>query len=131
MGTFNAGTAVEAMNWDFTDFGGGSGVIPEPSTEQMDDFLEGLSEIGQKYADIMKIDTSTMDKEEVAALIAQFKDVKSSDLTNTIANICAKVCSDNPSAEEIRRLPFRPQQAFIGFLVGELRPEGRTATTKR
>lgn len=39
MAKFNAATAVESLDWDFTAFGGGEGVVPEPSTKRINTFF--------------------------------------------------------------------------------------------
>jgi polysaccharide deacetylase 2 family uncharacterized protein YibQ len=49
-----------------------------------------------------------------------------------LATIYADVCSQQPSTEEILKLPHRVQVAFIGYLSGELNtPTGGSSGTKR
>lgn len=45
MGKFDAATAVEDLEYDFTKYGAGSGTIVEPSSGQVNGFFRGLRDI--------------------------------------------------------------------------------------
>lgn len=130
MGKFSAGTAVEAMEYDFTDFGGSSGTIPEPTTGQIDGFFRGLGEIYEKYESLLPKNLDPTDPDQAQKAMEAIERIDNEDLNRSVAEVLAGVTSGTPNAEEILALPYRVQQAFTGWLVGELRPEGATPATK-
>src|SRR5690606_11412212 len=122
---FNAGTAVEAMEWDFTDFGGGSGVVPEPTTEIFNQFTERAKVFQERFrATTGKSMDDALTEEDVSRLDEQ-------EIMSEMVNLLAFVCQDSPGVEQLSLLPPRVLMAFQGWLVGEISPESTAATTKR
>lgn len=115
MATFDAG--LDELTYDFTKVGGKAGVIPEPSTLQVETFTEMLRQImpttvddeGKVMLDIAALQAASEQGEDASLLMA----AATSDLT-----------SGEITAEEIQALPFRTQRAFYGWIVGTfLSPE--------
>lgn len=133
MSKFDAMQAVEAMEYDFTAYGGGRGTIPEPSNGQIDRFFKSLSSIYDKFKGLLP-EGSTLDSTDPAAIEKAMETLEGLDsevMNRYMAEAIAEVTSGSPNADEIMALPYRVQQAFMGWLVGELRPEGGTPATKR
>lgn len=134
MGKFNAGTAVEAMEYDFTDYGGGAGVIPEPSDEVLDAFYQNLAlvmdEVQETVGDLQDLDISNIDAVQ-KALAATEGTSAIRKVSDSLTTLLADLTQGQPSAEDIARLPFRVKQAFMGWLVGQFNPEGGTPASKR
>lgn len=148
MAKFDAGAAVEPMEFDFTAYGGSKGVIPEPGTGAVNQFtkrtkamlkevknMQGLAAEAEKMEDLTD--------EEMAEQMGKIDEVEEganrlqeATITN-LALLCgAKESKDDegntvivggsPGVEELRLLPFRVLQAFSTWLMGEIRPK-RTA----
>lgn len=125
---FVAAKAVATLEYDFTGIGvpeldGVKGVSPEPSAEQIRHMRFRLKELlhldpddplaANKYL-------GSLSEDEYAEYDEQF------------AEIYADVCSQEPSTKQILALPHRLQQAFIGYLSGELNtPSAGTSGMKR
>lgn len=130
MAGFDAGTAVEPMDYDFTTVpsGKGKGTVPEPSTEEMKDFQ-------REFAQIMR-DGNKLDLNDEAALKmtdAQFKKFqKEADEIGVRLDVAiAKLCKNQPSEEEVATLPFRVKTAFSKWLMDQFSPEGAAAGTSK
>lgn len=130
MSGFDAGTAVEPMDWDFTtvDGGKGKGTVPEPSTEEMKNFQREFAQImrdGQKLEVSDEAATKMTDK--------QFEKFQkdADEIGQRLDVAISKLCKDNPSREEVATLPFRVKTAFSKWLMEQFSPEGEAAGTKK
>lgn len=126
MSKFDAGTAVEAMEFDFTAYGGRAGTIPEPSNERFQKFIDRVRKMGEK-AGLTKADATPA---EVASTLANASEKDTSGIVEEIDEAMANLCQNTPNVVEIGALPFRVKMAFNGWLVGQFRPEGGTPGTK-
>jgi hypothetical protein len=109
MSAFNA-ASVSTLDYDFTTSVGanglpleGKGVVPEPSSDQLLEFVEGMQAVGERDQAIVaaggKID-SKASLQELKVLTANF-------------------CNGSPTLEQIEALPVRLFQAFSQWLQGE------------
>lgn len=131
MSKFDAGTAVDRMEYDFTAYGGGSGVIPEPSTGQVNQFFKTIRKIVNEANASLKVDDpSEMSNEETAAAIASMSDEIVEQFSDQMVQAISDLAQGTPSADDIRRLPYRVLGAFTSWIAGELRPEGQRPATK-
>lgn len=121
--------AVETLDYDFTGFPKedgkgyctGKGTIPEPSQKALDQYFKDLSEImggggaAAHVRDITQIDPEVQ-KEQLAAVFAAI----------------AKLCSNQPSKEQLMELPPRIKIAFLKWVNQEFQnPEVSSAGTLR
>lgn len=130
MAGFDAGTAVEPMDWDFTTVPGGKGkgTVPEPSTDEMKIFQ-------REFAQIMR-DGQKLEVDDDAAMKmtdAEFKKFQAdADKIGERLDIAiSKLCKDSPSRDEVATLPFRVKTAFSKWLMEQFSPEGEAAGTKK
>lgn len=137
MAKFNAATAVEAMDYDFTAFGGKAGTIPEPTSDQIQAFMKAIADTAASYRTLAK-DTEAkvedgMSDEEVIALVTADSDLqdKAKALGDNVSDAITAVTSGEITREDIDRLPWRIQQAFAAWLASELNPEHAGPATKR
>lgn len=128
MAGFDAATAVEPMEWDFSHYGGGKGVVPEPSTREMQDFQRDFAKVmrkGQKLEvsdeDAMKMSEKEFDKLQ--------KDAQA--IGEELDELIARLCKGTPSREDVATLPFRVKTAFSKWLMEQFAPEGGTSGTKQ
>jgi hypothetical protein len=135
MSKFDAGIAVERLEYDFTAFGGTAGVIPEPSTGTVQTFFDTLqalaSEIRGKMAGVEGKDLEEISEEEAADVVAQMDDNIAGEYQTKMNAAIAELCGGTPSLEEISGLPFRVLGAFTQWLTGELNPNRTPAASKR
>lgn len=137
MTKFNAGTAVEAMEYDFSDYKDDegnplpSGIIPEPTTDQMEAYFNGVRNIAQSVRDTRmnvqdmreKAGSGDLSNEEMEKILASMDQVSIKKFQGEICDLLGSLCSDQPSAIVLGRLPYRVLQAFMGWIQGNLRPE--------
>lgn len=117
MAKFNAATAVESLEYDFTHYGGKAGTIPEPSVEQVNTFLSTINSAYKRILSITPDEAAEMSEEEAEQL------------GSGVADALAELCSNQPSREEIEALPFRVMAAFVGWVAGEISPNQATPGT--
>jgi hypothetical protein len=107
--------SVEELTYDFKPHAG-SGTIPEPSSLQIMSFQHGLAEL---FGELVPPETSQ--DATVTALAKAVTDYLGRDMTeiqDKLLHVVSAVCSDHPSFDDLNALPFRAQQAFIGWVVG-------------
>ena len=158
MGKFDAATVVEDLEYDFTKYGGGKGVIPEPSTGAVNHFFQGmkntLKEVRNLSKGVDEVDLEDLSEEELSeqlSKIDQADEGASKYQTATIeylAELCGgqreyvenpdnpdadkieRVVGGTPSVEDLQTLPYRVLQAFSEWLVGEITPKRKTRDTR-
>src|SRR3954451_19136956 len=134
---FDAGDAVEEMAWDFTKYGGGSGVIPEPSDLAIEKFLRKFNVLVTQVSRAATRRAAESDaalleakddegKDRLLTLEESLEALKKIDLseTNTAPEISEAmlvlVCTltkNNPSKTQLKKLPNRVRGAFYGCFV--------------
>lgn len=116
--TFDAG--LDELRYDFTKYQEGvAGVIPEPTSDQVETFLEVLRQV-------MPTSTDENGKTvlDLAALSERFGADDSEDIEALLNGAVAALCSNTPTAEQIGALPHRIKQRFYGWVLGTfLSPE--------
>lgn len=143
---FDAGSAVTALQWDFTAFGAGSGVAPEPSDVMIERFKRQQLRMATAMLEQVKLTSSQLEtddqdieikklvpfKEAVEAIRAvDGNDELSQHANRQMCEIIAQVLSDCPNADQIEKLPLRVRMSFFGWVNGQLlNPEMFAAGTK-
>lgn len=111
---FDAG--AEELTFDFTKYvEGAKGVIPEPSSEQIERLIEFLRQVMPTKKDEDGKDTLDLDK-----LSETFEGKEATEIEVLMNTSVSEVCSGTPSVEQIAALPFRVKKRFYGWLLGSL-----------
>jgi hypothetical protein len=121
---FNAGSVVKPMDWDFSDFDGPKGTVPEPTDKQIATFYKELRDLSEKVARHRAGLTAESTPEDIAEAMAKLTpgDVFEEMLAGT-RKVYAKACTNQPSEAVLKKLPARIQIAFFQWFQRELRPE--------
>jgi hypothetical protein len=117
MGSFVLSDEVGELTYNFEPYGG-SGVIPEPSSMQIQVFRQGL-------ADLIEGTPTPGNPQEMAPAdfvhaLSSILKRDSSENDEKVMHMAADVCTGQPSYDEIKALPYRARSAFLGWLVGTL-----------
>lgn len=139
MAKFVSAEVVEPLEFDFAPHGP-AGVVPEPSTAQMNRFMHDLGEIGAKASKATGQDVDTSDPGAVVRVLSDMneKDLARQDdaMIDAVARLCGggkvngKWQGGEPSRAELAALPGRVLHAFTGWLTAELfRPEAEAAVS--
>lgn len=109
---------------------GPTGVIPEPSSKQIETFRRKLRTLMGPVLDA-QLKAADMTPAERVAALNDVEDGGDGDTrTHDMLVAVAEICSNQPSVEQIEALPFRGQQVFIGWIVGVfLNPNSPTPAT--
>lgn len=130
MAKFNAATAVEALEYDFTAYSGGSGIIPEPTTGEVQTFFNTIRDLAQEVRNRMQTATSAeVTDADAAELMSEMTDDMVQEYQDRIINAVATLTKGQPNAEDIGKLPYRVLSAFTAWLAGALRPEQQGPAT--
>lgn len=131
MTKFDAVAAVEAMEIDFTAFGGPAVQIPEPSNAQVETFIRFVATSANRVRDMateaQKKELEGLSDDEVMATATAEGKVIEQELYQSLVDVCSGVIT----IEEIKALPYRVQNAFAAWLARELNPESHGVATKR
>lgn len=129
---FDAGRAVTSLDFDFSTVAVADeqskqvlrearGTIPEPSQEALEGFTDRLREIAldPDMVDVIALGDNPAPEQVVAALgrVSQEKLERVMDETVTAV---VQVCNGTPSEDQIRALPPRVRNAFVGWLSEQL-----------
>lgn len=112
MAGFKADEVVQKLEWDFRPHVDASGVVPEPSTEKVGTFFSQLSDILDR-PEGEKVDS-------VVGYLASMSVEQMSLVDDKLLAAYADLCSDCPTAEQMRALPHRQRQAFFGWITGQV-----------
>lgn len=135
MGKFNAATAVEPMEFDFTAFGGGAGIIPEPSQGALETFFDDMANVQKEFSPALSkmkdLDTANLSDEEKMQAIESV-DIKGqlAALNRAIGDAIERLTGGAVTSNDVAALPFRVQQAFVDWITSELRPEKKAPGTR-
>ncbi len=131
MPAFDSGTVVEPLEWDFTAYNGGKGVVPEPSEKRLDKFITDLAISQAKNAAQMAgVEAAGSDPEALLAAIAALPDGSLPSVLSVLTKPYADLCGGSPSAAQLGKLPPRVRLAFFTWLAGELNPEASGAASR-
>jgi hypothetical protein len=128
MAGFDAATAVEPMDWNFDKFGGGTGTVPEPSTEEMKLFQKDFARI-MRDGNALEMDS----EESVKLTEEEFEELqtKMSAISDRLDVAISTLCKEQPSRAQVALLPFRVKTAFSRWLMEQFNPEAAAAVTNK
>lgn len=153
MAKFDAGTAVERLEYDFTTYGGSEGFISEPSTGRVNDFMASMRGMMKNIKSLQSSakkfeNVEEMDDEALADSLGDIDEASdaASEFQNRSIEFLAILCGaerivhedgsvtiegGEPSYDDLQRLPHRVLQAFTQWLMQEIRPKKEAPATKR
>ena len=104
MAGFDASTAVEPMEYDFTAYGGSKGIVPEPSTKEMQVFQRDFAKVMRKGQAL-----EISDEEAMKLTDKQFDKLQADaqGIGEELDELIAQLCKGEPSREDVAKLPFR------------------------
>lgn len=111
MGHQNFDAGDDVLTYDFTKYSQGKGEIPEPSSRQIETFIEVLRQILPLKAD--DNGKQVVDADKFTESVEQGSDVEA-----TLFAAVAAVTSDEVSVAKLSALPFRVQRRFLGWFMG-------------
>lgn len=143
MAKFVPSDHVERLEYDFTEYGGGEGVIKEPSTGKVNGFFADMKAMMKQVKELQAVakdlDIEDMSDEQMIEKMSQVEEAeaKGSEFQQqTIENIAVlcgaerqedgSIVGGAPSVEDLQKLPYRVLQAFSQWLMGEIRPKATT-----
>lgn len=152
MAKFDAGTAVERLEYDFTAYGGGAGNIHEPTTKdvnrffkQMKGLMKDVNRLRSSAEAMEDVELENMDDDALAEKMASIDKAEegASEFQGKTIEYLAELCGakrdeetgevtgGEPSIDDLRLLPYRVLQAFSAWLMEEIKPKRTTPGTKR
>lgn len=132
---FDAATVVEPLDWDFTKFDAGQGIVPEPADRAIDQFFKDLTAAQKKIMEKAGLPWGKdVTPERLLVAIADLPEESTVGIADYMAElnkVFAKLCKQQPSAAQLAKLPLRIRLRFFVWLVRELRPEDFGAASMR
>lgn len=149
MAKFIPSQHVESLEYDFTEYGGSEGKIPEPSTGRVNGFFadtKAMMKEVQALSHLTKdLEVEDMTDEQMMERMSKVEEAEagaSEFQKRTIGNLAVlcggeydeatdSVIGGSPSVEDFEKLPYRVLQAFSQWLMSEIRPKKAAPAGKR
>lgn len=125
MAKFNAATALDPVEFDFSKYNGPVGEIPEPSQGQVEEFFDRIGNL-RKFASKIERDVKEAAEEGEEALDEYIENLPQAELNKFKEEISlwiSELCSGFPSRADVDALPYRVFSAFLVFLLQEYGPK--------
>lgn len=159
MAKFDAGLAVEKLEYDFTAYGGGAGDITEPSTGAVNRFFKQMKRMVKDVKALQslaeQVELEEMTDEDVVNAIDNMDEAEAGTsamqaaMIKNLAELCGGVREEHkvedgdglvirtdevvvggsPSFDDLNGLPYRVLQAFSTWLMAEIQPKRTTPGT--
>lgn len=130
MAGFQAEGVVEALDYDFRTKANPDaphGTIPEPTDDQIAEFLTGMKAAFKEVEKELPTGVDLNDTNSIMAAIDDLDPQVNIKITGKMCEVYAGLCSNTPTAKQIRELPPRIRQVFFAWLQGEvMAPEAVT-----
>lgn len=130
---FNAGEILEPLDYDFSKYDGPVGTVPEPSSGAVKGYFRAMKNLAKEARKFKDIEKALGDEEEIDSLPDEELAERMSMLDEAEEGVdmlqkqqkeaLAALCSNQPSFDELDRLPHRVFQAFNKWLIGEINPK--------
>lgn len=120
MPAFDAGSVVEALDWNFAPYTDAKGTIKEPSDKQIAQFLQGIKTMIKDAEGTLPKDVAADDP---AALLAALDDLDPEivvSMMGKMAGVYSELCSRSPTRAQILALPMRVRSVFFAWLQSEV-----------
>lgn len=123
MSGFKASERISSLSYDFRGItvadddaqellDGARGVTPEPSPRQ-------VRHMQARQREVLGLSPDTT-PEEANKVMAGKDEAEWNDIDDDVLDMIAELTNGSPSREELAVLPFRVQQSYYGWLLGEL-----------
>jgi hypothetical protein len=125
MPQFDASGIVEGLECKLRPYAEFDGVIPEPTDQQIGEFLSRLKKVLREAQDKLgrKDDTEEIDVTDTAQVAKALDDLDPEDfvkIADEMAALHADLCSGTPSKAQILAVPLRRRNLFYQWLQGEV-----------
>ena len=122
---FSAESAVEPLDYDLRPYVDAQGTVPEPTHEQVQALFKALRELVVAAG----VDPGAS-RDEVIQAFADIPEEQQKAQSDATMQAIVDFCQGSPSKQEIEALPYRPLNAFLGWLVGQFAGELGKADTQ-
>lgn len=124
---------VEKLSYNFERFKQGRGDIAEPSYEQIADFWrdygnllnrqrDGIAEFEDRIQKTVA-DNKPDDRADIVAEFEAWQDKVGREMQAERRAYISRLCSDNPSVEQLTALPGRIFDAFESYMLEAIQPK--------
>jgi hypothetical protein len=119
MASFILSEEVTSLDYNFEPYAR-SGVIPEPTAGQIQNFKKGLADLVEYSARAEDIDIEKLSPAEYSKRLSGLLSEDTTEQDEKVLHMIADVCDGQPSYDDLSALPFRARQAFLGWIIGAL-----------
>lgn len=130
MAGFQAEGVVDPLDYDFRTKANpkaAHGTIPEPTDQQIADFLTGMKTIVKEFENDIPKDVDLNDPGSMMSALDDLDPEINVKLVGKMCVVYSALCSGTPTEQQIHDLPPRIRQVFFAWLQGEvMAPEAAT-----
>jgi hypothetical protein len=129
MPQFDASGVVEGLECKLKPYADFDGLIPEPTDQQIGEFLAGLKKVMKEARDKLGLaeEIDVTDTEAMAKALDELDPEEFVRVADEMAGLHAALCSDTPSKAQILAVPMRRRMLFFNWLQSEvMNPEAAT-----
>lgn len=127
---------IDILDYDFSGFfdGGPKGIVPEPSTESISAYQLAISNLMESAEERIKAIVNDAPATDEEKLSEPEKNSEIDQLNQQTwierKKLLAELCQQQPSFEDINRLPHRVFMKFEDYALGKWTPQAASAATK-
>lgn len=124
MAGFDAGKAVDPLDWSLRPYVDATGTVPEPTDTEFRAYMRTMKQL-------TGVDEAATD-DELNRRLSGLDDDALQQMTDDLIAALVKLTKGSPSVEQIKAMPQRPQRAFVRWLMQEMNdPNSSSAATRR
>ncbi|HEY2638955.1 MAG TPA: hypothetical protein VGI66_03600 [Streptosporangiaceae bacterium] len=120
MAGFDAGTVVSPLDFNFEPYTKVKGRIPEPSDDQISEFMEAVKKIMVEAQKEMNFEVDVNDTAAVMAAVEKFDGGSLTKMSHQMSEAYGNLCSGRPSAKQLLEVPLRVRLAFYAWIQNEV-----------
>jgi hypothetical protein len=116
MPRFDAATIAETLDYSFAPDVKAEGTIPEPSDQQIGDFLDAIMEVQREAEGLVP---EGFDQNDAASVLDAMNHLKPADfvrIMSRMSKVYATLCSNHPTENQIQGLPLRKRRLFFDWI---------------
>jgi hypothetical protein len=114
MAEFKLEDELDKINFDFRPEVDCYGTVPEPSDTKVTKFSKTVRDILKPVTG----DADATNPEVIKAAARVLDDEKQLEMSNALFKAVAELCSNQPNYTTIKKLPFRGQKLWLGYIMG-------------
>lgn len=116
--SFDVEDELDVIHYNFKPYVDAEGEIPEPSDTEIENFRKTMLKLFNPVVSKAGGNLTEENLREIATKLNDSELEETSHIQDKLLRAIAKLCSNQPSYVQLKKLPWRGQKKFIGWIMG-------------